>query len=642
MKLLYSFLAAFLLIQFSVSAQQSDSIKTTLNEMIVTANKTETPYYTLASSVSVITSAEISKRQLNTVVEVLRDMPGLVVVEQGGPGKLASVYMRGANSNHTLVIVDGVKMNDASSPNNAFDFSTLNTNDIDRIEIVRGPQSTLYGSEAIAGVINILTKHGTDKPQYFVSSEAGSNGYYRGNVSALGNYGILNYAIAATRNGSNGISASDSKFGNTEKDGYSNNFFSSRFGLNFSENAKLNFIYKFSKTETDLDQNEKNGDDPNYTYNSEEHLFKGGINFLLFDGIWRLQLNGSYFKRFSRALDLPDQIRPNTSSDSYSDASRTKFDLQNNIRLAENNLVTFGIETELEKAATSYNSNGEWGPFESIFPEQSNRTTGIYLQDQFSLANSFFASVGLRFDDHQKFGKVTTYRVAPAYFIHETGTKLKMSYGSGFKEPSLFYLYDPTFGNPKLEPEKSKGWDAGVEQFFENGRFSLGVTYFNLKLENMFGFDSNFKTINIAKASSNGIEVTATAQNLDNFTLNLNYTYTEAKDEYEQGDDFDKPLLRRPKNQLSFNINYKLNELLNLNSQINIVGKRDDKDFESFPAKRVSMPAYTLVNFSASYKLMDKIGLTARITNLFDAQYEEVLYYGTLGRCFYVGANLTF
>ena len=173
MKHLYSFLAAFLLVQLSVSAQ-NDSIKTTLSEVVVTATKTETQYYALGSTVTIITSEEISKKQLNTVVELLRSVPGLSIVQQGGPGKLANVFVRGANSNHTLVIVDGAEMNDASSPNNAFDFSSMNTNDVDRIEIVRGPQSTLYGSDAIAGVINIITKRGTDKPQYSFFGEGGS------------------------------------------------------------------------------------------------------------------------------------------------------------------------------------------------------------------------------------------------------------------------------------------------------------------------------------------------------------------------------------------------------------------------------------------------------------------------------------
>ena len=642
MKHLYSFLTIFLLAQLSVTAQQSDSVKATFSEIVVTATKTETPLSAIGSTVTVITSKEISERHLQTVVDVLREMPGLIIIQQGGPGKLATVFMRGANSNHTLVIVDGVTMNDASSPNNAFDFSSMNTNDVDRIEIVRGPQSTLYGSDAIAGVINIITKRGTDKPQYSFFGEGGSNGYYRGNLSALASYGNFHYAINVTRNGSDGVSASDSKFGNKEKDGYTNNFFSSRLGWIFSQDAKIDLIYKFTKAEASLDQNEKLGDDPNFTYNIEQQLFKGGLNLSFFEGNWQQQFSASLIKHFSRALDLVDQFRPATSSDGYNKAQRIKFDWQNNLRFIENNLITFGIETETEKANTSYSSTSDWGPFDSVFPEQSIRTTGIYLQDQINVANSFFTSVGLRYDDNQKFGGVTTFRIAPAYFFNATGTKLKMSYGSGFKAPSLFYLFDPAFGNPALKPEKSIGWDAGIEQYFEKGKFSFGITYFDLKLENMFGFDSNFRTVNIAEASSHGLEFTASAINIQHFSLNASYTYTETKDDYKLSPDFDKPLLRRPKNQASIIANYRLNEKTNFNLQLRYVGDRDDKDFSTYPAARVTIPDYTLVNLSASYKFFDYIELIARVENLFDKQYEEVLYYGTLGRSFYVGMNLSF
>ncbi len=640
MKHLHSFLLIFFLFQIFVSAQQSDSVKTTLSEIVVTANKTETPYYALGSSVSVITSDEISRQNLRTVVDVLRELPGLTITQHGGPGKLASVYTRGANSNHTLVIIDGVKMNDASSPNNAFDFSTLYTNDIERIEIVRGPQSTLYGSEAIAGVINIITKRGTDKPQFNFSGEGGSNNYYRGNLSAQGKSGILSYAITATRNGSDGISVSNARFGNKEKDHFTNNSFYSLLGFDLSTTAKLEIIYKFTKMETALDQSEKFGDDPNFNFNIEEQFLKSGLSLSLFDRRWQQQFSASLVKRFSRSLDLFDQVHPNLSSDGFNKASRVKFDWQNNFRFIANNLITFGIETEAEKTNSSYVSTSDWGPFDSIFPEQSVKTTGIYLQDQFSYKNALFVSAGVRLDNNQKFGSVATYRIAPAYYFNTIGTKLKMSFGTGFKAPSLFYLFDPAFGNPDLQPEKSIGWDAGFEQYFNEGKFSFALTYFNLKLENMFGFDANFRTVNIAQASSNGFEIVASVFNLYNFSVNANYTFTKTKDEYELSEDYGKSLLRRPKHQASFSINYKPNADFNLNAQFLYVGEREDKDFSTFPSVRVAIPDYTIVNLSASYKLFSYLEFTGKIENLFDKQYEEVLNYGTLGRSFYAGLNI--
>lgn len=639
---------ALLFLPFLLTAQ-TDTLKTTLNEVVVTATKTETPYYTLASSVSILSSKDILNKQYSTVVDLLREMPGLSIVQQGGPGKIANVMMRGTNSNHTLVILDGAELNDASSPNNAFDFYALDTYDIDRIEIVRGPQSTLYGSDAVAGVINILTKSGTEIPAYSFSGEGGSNGFYKANLATSGKYGLVDYYFSAIRNGSDGVSASNSKyekddgtkFRNTEKDGFVNNGATAKIGFDFSEYGKLKLMYKFTKLESDLDQNEKFGDDPNFTYKTEEQIFNASYSLNSFNGKWEKIFRGSLTKKFARGLDEFDALHPTTFSDSYNKSQRVKFDWQNNLRVIENNLITVGVETENEIANTSYYSEGEWGPYESVFPEQSIRTTSIYLQDQINIANSFFASAGIRYDDNEKFGGVTTFRIAPAYYFSETGTKIKFTYGTGFKAPSLYYIFDPLYGNPDLKPEESKGWDIGFDQYLLNGKISFNATYFNIQLENMFGFGPDFKEINIAKASSEGFEIYAASEIFDCLTISTNYTFTETKDEYSASADYEKPLIRRPKHQASLFVSYNYQNKLNFNTQLRYSGERDDKEFYNFSVRRVTLPDYLLVNLSASYKLLDYLTLTARVENLFDKYYEEVLFYGTLGRSFYGGVNIS-
>ncbi|MCL6098181.1 MAG: TonB-dependent receptor, partial [Bacteroidetes bacterium] len=353
--------------------------------------------------------------------------------------------------------------------------------------------------------------------------------------------------------------------------------------------------------------------------------------------------NASLMKHFTHSLDLPDQFRPTTSSDALNNGQRTKLDWQNNLRFVDHNLVTFGVESSTEKSNSSYLSTSDYGPYDSFSPEQSVRTTGLYLQDQLDVDQSLFVTAGLRYDNNQKFGGVTTFRIAPAYFIHTTETKLKFSYGTGFKAPSLFDLFDPLFGNPDLNPEKSKGWDAGIEQFLLNGKISLGLTYFNLRFENMFGYDENYKTINIAKASSHGIEVTANVKNFARLNINASYTYTETNNDYNLSSDFNQPLLRRPKDQFELNVNWNATEKFDLNLETHYVGKRWDKDFtDMYNPVRVEMPDYILFNLAASYKLFDYLELNAQIKNLFDKQYEEVLYYGTLGRSLYAGLSLTF
>lgn len=635
------YLALIIFLLFSVSIKaQSDTIKTTLSEVVVSANKTQTPYYSVGSTVSVITSEDISKKQLNTVIDALREIPGLSVFQLGGPGMLAYVNIRGANTNHALVIVDGVEMNDPSSVSNAFDFSSLNTNDIDRIEIVSGPQSTLYGSDAISGVVNIFTKQGNVKSNYSLSAEGGSNGYYRGNFSVGGKQNIVGYFLSAGRNGGDGVSAANSVYGNNEKDGFTNNNVSTNIFFDLTEWMRFKLNYKYVNFKSDIDQNEKLGDDPNYTYKFEEQLFKGSVEASLLDNRWVQQMDISLLKRFSNTIDEIDVLHPTTASDNHTNAQRFKFGWQHNLSFIENNLITLGFETETEKANTKYVSQSEWGPYESLFPSEKTTTNSFYLQDQFNVANSFFVTAGLRHDDNQKYGGVTTYRIASSYYISPTGTKLKASYGTGFKAPSLYYIFDPMYGNPDLKPEESRGFDAGFEQIIYKGKFQFGLTYFNINLENMFGFDASYKTINIAKASSNGFEFSASAKNIYSFSLNVNYTYTKTKDEYEGTADYDKPLLRRPSHRLFVGLNYEpINDLL-LGLQLKYTGERDDKDFSNYTTTRLTLPAYTLVNLSVSYNLFSYLTLIGRIENLFDKQYEEVLYYGTMGRSFYAGINL--
>ncbi len=620
---------------------QIDTLKTTLSEIVVTANRTETPYYSLASSVTVITSDEISKKHYNTVVELLREVPGLSIVQQGGYGKIANLFMRGSNSNHTLVFIDGVKVNDASSPNNAFDFSTLNVGDIEKIEIVRGPQSTLYGSDAIAGVINIITKTYNKKKNYSLSIEGGSYSSFKGNLSLSGKYRIAEYYVYGSNIQSKGISASNSKYGNTEKDGYNNNSFTSKLNFNLLSNLKLGLIYKYIKLKTDIDQNDKFGDDPNYNYNTEEQLFKSELNASLLDNKWQQIFSFSMFKKLSKSIDDPDDIRPFSSSNSMYNGKRVKFDWQNNFYFLKNNLITFGIETELEKANSYYSSLSQWGPYESIFPDKSIRTIGFYFQDHLNLFNSIFSSLGIRIDKNEKYGMVTTFRLAPAYYIHSSNTKIKMSYGTGFKAPSLYYLFDPLYGNPELKPEKSRGFDIGIEQFLLNGKIAIGINYFNLRISDMFGYDANFKTINVAKAISKGIEIYSTISNLSRIIVDANYTYNETKDEYEESPDFNMQLLRRPKHQFNVNVGYQVNEKIMLNASLKYVGKKYDKDFTVYPSKRVIINDYTLINFSMSYELFNYLEIYGRIENLFNKDYEEVLYYGTPGRSFYLGFNVS-
>jgi vitamin B12 transporter len=244
-------LIGMLMLPFSASAITSEL--TSLEPVVVTATKLETPVSEIASSVTVITAEEIENRQPTSALDVLRTVPGLDVVRQGGLGQQTSVFLRGGNSTHTLVLVDGIEMNDPANPGRSFDFATLGTDNIERIEIVRGPGSTLYGSDAIGGVINIITRKGSGKPTITLSAEGGSFETHQEKLSLSGGNDLWNYSLAASFIESNGISAADERYGNSERDGYDRTSVSSRIGITPTTNFDLDFFLRYFDSEADLE-----------------------------------------------------------------------------------------------------------------------------------------------------------------------------------------------------------------------------------------------------------------------------------------------------------------------------------------------------------------------------------------------------
>jgi len=618
--------------------QKSDSTSLyIMSDVLVTATKTERSSLEIASSVSIIDSNEISWKKKNTVYDLLKNEYGLSLTQQGGPGSLSYIYTRGANSGHTLVLLDGIEVNMPNEPNNAFDFANLPTDNIERIEILRGPQSTLYGSDALAGVINIITKKGAGKPKFYLSTEGGSFNSYKGLGGLDGSYDFLNYSLSISKFKTDGISAASEKYGNKENDGSSKNIFTSRIGANITDDLNLDLFFRFTKADADLDQfGGEFGDDPTYFFNLEEGAYRAAVNYSAFNGFWNQSLGVSFLRNVRKYKFDVTPFNP-SSSRSFYDGKKLKIDWQNNFYLTTNNIVTMGVETEEEKAISEYYSFSDAFNFVSIFPENSSRTTGAYLQNQLNIFGNFFNTFGIRYDNHERFGSQVTYRIAPAYIFWETGTKLKANYGTGFKAPSLFYLFDPSYGNANLNPEKSTGWDAGIEQYFSNSKVIIGLTYFQNSFEELFGFDANFKTINIDKAESSGIEFYFLSNPLKEFHLKTNFTYTNTKNKSENSPDRDKLLLRRPKVKISSSVNYIFQERANLNVEVIFVGQRDDMNFSIFPAVRVNLKSYTLVNLSASYDVLKFLQLYGRIDNLFDTEYEDVLGFGTPGFSGYLG-----
>ncbi len=611
-----------------------------LSDVVITATKTNSNILELANSITVIDSIEIANRNKINLFNLLQTEYGLSSIQFGPAGGLSTINIRGANAGQTLILIDGIEMNLTSESSNLYDFANLPVDGIGRIEVLRGPQSTLYGSDAMAGVINIITKKGSGKPTLTLFGEGGSYNSFKGALGFAGNYNSLNYNLSFGRTQSDGFSAAGEKYGNTERDGYRGNNFYSRIGYDFNRNSGINFFLRYTKAETDLDQGGGEfKDDPTYKYNLEQTSIRteGFIN--LFDGLWEMKLGGSYIRNV-RKYNYDSTLFNPSSSNSFYDGRKYKLDWQNNFILPANNVITFGVETETDQAETMFYSLSAFGPYESLLPKSEVTTTGVYLQDQFKFANSFFATGGVRYDHHNKFGGAFTYRIAPAYIFWQTGTKFKATVGTSFKAPSIFYLFDPFFGNEYLNPEKSFGWDVGIEQFFWADRVTFGLTYFNNNYKDLIGLDENFKSFNIDKVRTDGVEFFFSTNPAKKLYVKTIYTYTNAKNKSENSADFNKTLLRRPKTKIAYLVNYSFNEKTNLNLEIIYVSERNDRDFSSFPAKEVKLDAYTLVNLAAHYDMFNFLRIYARVENLFDAQYEEIFGFGTPGLSFFGGLKL--
>jgi len=614
-------------------------VRQEVEEVVITATRIETLSEEVASSITVVSGDEIENKQKITVFDALRGVPGIDVVQQGGPGQVTSIFIRGAESAHTLVLVDGIEMNDPISPVRTYDFANLGTDNIERIEILRGPQSTLYGSDAIGGVINIITKKGKGRPVFTVSNEGGSFETFKESIGMNGGSQLINYALSGSRFNTDGISAANKKYGNHEEDGYENTSVSARVGLTPSEGFGADFILRYIDADTDLDNyGGPGGDDPNYMGKSKQLFFRTQASFALFNDLWEHEI-GFSTADYERDYDNdPDPAHPSDLERSSYDSNILKFDWQNNVYLNDINTIIFGVETEEEKGKSYYYSESLFGPYTSTFTKKSARITGYYLQDQVKAFESFFATLGVRFDDHSKFGSKTTYRIAPAYLIRQTETKIKASCGTGFKAPTLYQLYS-SYGNRYLDPEKSKAWDIGIEQHLLKDILSLGTTYFRNDFNNLIDFDlSTSRYKNVFKAKSEGFELFASLKPINELMVRASYTYTNTEDK-ATGED----LLRRPKDKMGLDVNYHFLERGNINLNIIYVGKRDDIYFDPFTysSTRVALSRYTLVNLAASYDITKNFKVFGRVDNLFDEDYEEIKGYGTPGFSGFVGIKVT-
>ncbi|NIO48700.1 MAG: TonB-dependent receptor [Candidatus Aminicenantes bacterium] len=633
---------------FSLEKLDDEKVPTVLlqHEIVVTATRLETPAKEIASSVTVITRERLEQSKKTTVIEALQDVLGVSIVQNGPPGGAASVFLRGANSEHTLILMDGVELNDPISPSRSFDLAHLTLDNVERIEILRGPQSTLYGSDALGGVVNIITKKRMGKPKLSLSSVGGSYGTIITSGEISGSTERIHYSLGTSYFRSKGFSAARTNYeGNEEKDGYRNLSLWGRLGFRLFDNLDFDFIVRTLNTQIEIDNfGTAQDDDPNNVQDYNALFIKSQIRNLMLNNRWELKLGLSLVDYDRRHENPTDEAHLLDTENGFFKSKLSKIDWQNNFFLHETNTLTLGVDYQQEQGESEYNSDGIWGPYTSIFPLRRAHVTGFYLQDQIRLSNRFFATLGLRLDDHSQFGPAVTYRLAPAFFIEATQTKFKATYGTAFKSPSLYQLYAPgtslgPIGNTELNPEKSIGWDIGVEQQLLGGKVLLGVTYFYNDYKDLIDFDFLQGYLNIGKAESKGSEILIQARPFDDVSFNATYTRTEAKDK-----DTDTYLLRRPKYKLAANLNYNFLNKGNLHLSLIHIGKRDDEyyDFLTWSSTPETLPGYSLVNAAVSFNFTSDLQIFCRLDNIFNKEYEVIKGYGTPGFSVYGGVNFIF
>ena len=585
----------------------TQGVKTT-DPVIITATKVETPQSQLGATVSVITDEEVRTYNYAGIEEALRNVPGVEIARSGSLGKTTSIRIRGAGPEQVVVLVDGVRV---SSPTQGItELSELTLDGIDRVEVVRGPQSTLYGADAIGGVVNIITKKGQGPPQASIWVEGGSYGTIREHANVQGSLGGFNYNLSGSRYDTRG------RFNNDDSDLTS---FNGRIGYDFPWKGELSFAARWLKLNNDLpigSTNPRTVFDPNSQSQSETYLYTLTYKQPILEW-WNVSLR---YSQWWNNAGFQNQPPPGSSfTNSQIDTRRQEAEVINSFRLGSWNTFTVGYENRAEQA---YNR----GSFSAAVATNSG-----FFEDEIRLFDRFFVNGGVRYEDNSSFGSAVTPRVGAVFAIKETGTRLRATWGKGFRAPTLNELFFPGFGNPDLQPEHSESYDVGFDQKLWQNRVRVGSTFFHNRFSNLIQFvvppgTTFLAPFNVARAVTEGVETYAEVEPLDWLLVYANYTYLRTQDL-----DTLRPLRRFADHRWNTGFTVTPIERLTLFFQAHVVSKQ----FES--ATQGRNPGYHRIDIGGTLRLlgrvgaMDRLELTARIDNVTDQRYSETFGFPALG-----------
>ena len=612
-----------------------------VEQVVVVANRRPEAADKVGQSVTVLTLPEIRADQELVISDILARTPGVSVTRNGGPGQATSLRIRGAETDQTVVLVDGVKLNDPSAPGGGYNFADLLIDDVSRIEILRGPQSTLYGSQAIGGVVSIVTADPTRALQGDANVEGGSysTGYAKAAVG--GKSGGFTFRGAVSAYTTAGVSAFDKRFGGKEDDGYHNTAVTGRLGYAFSPIASVDLRAYYAEARNEFDgfppPTYAIADDPEFG-RTQQFVGYGGFNLGLFDNRLKNRLAIQYTQIDRQNLDLTQA--PSTTFDSS--GKNRRFEYQGIAQIAQGWTATFGVEDERSAFRTA--SPNAFDLTGSPFGKAVS-ISSVYGQLNAEVIPGLTLTGGVRRDDHDTFGDHVTAQAAAAWSLFGGNTVLRASWGQGFKAPTLYQLYSP-YGTAALQPETADGWDGGIEQRFWNGRAQVTATYFGRDTSDLIGFVScaGVRCVtqpfgyyaNTAKARARGVELSGSVTPAAGLQLNANYTYTDATDR-SPGATFGKDLARRPSDLANLSASYRFPFDIDASLAARYAGASFDN-----AANTRRLKSYTLVDLRLSHPLPHGLEVYGRIENMFDRAYETTYQYGSLGRAAYVGVRASF
>jgi len=634
-------LAALLPLSLSAQDSRAQADAPLKHDIVVTATRLETPEKKVGSSLTVVSVEDLVRTGRTFALDALEDVLGLSAVRNGGPGAAASVSIRGANSEHTLFLLDGVELNDPINPSRSYDISHLPLSQVERIEILRGPQGLLYGSDALGGVINIITRAGRGRPRLTLTSSADTLGSAAADASLAGSGAKTEYSLALFHERTAGVSAASSSYaGNTEKDGYRDLSLAAHFGYAPRPQSRFALTVRAARDRTELDNfGGPGGDDPNNVQRYGSLLVRGQYRGLSPNGRWERTLSLSWLGTRRDNENPADTAHPDESDQGLYRGSLFKLDWQNNLFLRPTHTLTAGLEVEEETGRSDYVSVSAYGPYEASFPAARAGSAGVYLLDHWEFRDRFFVTAGVRVDRHSRAGLAATFRVAPSYLIAATGTRLKASLGSGFKSPSLYQLYAPAtsfgpVGNPLLRPERALGGDVGIEQRLAGNRVLLGLTWFKNGFRDLVDYDYAAGYVNIGRARTQGLEVSAEARPWSGSRLLVSYTRLSARE------NAGAELLRRPRDKFSAETGCRIFGRFDLAARALWIGRRFDLDYGVYPPLRATLPGYVLLDAVLTVPVGSRFELFVRADNLLNARAETVWGYGSPGRTARTGVRL--